>query len=151
MLWPFFPGGIFEARFVAPVVRTREASFHGAVVAGVSSDFASRVVRTDEHGKVGNLSVKLGWRQYVLLGFHLEVSANVGWRREVMRPNTTIDPIDGFQIRLWILPGYEYEFSPRFYANTRAAIGIHVLRTGPLGDQEKRLAAGADLNFGVRF
>lgn len=151
VLWPFFPGGIFEMRYVAPVLRADEPAFHGAVVAGAYSDFASRVVRTEEHGKVGNLSVKLGWRQYFVHGLHLEISANAGWRREVMRPNTTVDPIDGFQIRLWFLPGIEYDFSPRFYVNARGAVGLHILRTGPLGEQEKKVVVGGDLNFGVRF
>jgi hypothetical protein len=150
VLWPFFPGGISELRFLVPVVRPHEDTMRGAIMVGLYSDFASRVVRDETHGKVANLSGKLGWRQYLIAGLHLEVGVNAGWRHEAMRPPNN-ETFDGFQIRLWTLAGYEHQLSSRFYANVRAALGIHLYRTGPYAEMEKKLAPGADLNLGVRF
>ncbi|HEY5937011.1 MAG TPA: hypothetical protein VIU61_20315 [Kofleriaceae bacterium] len=150
VLWPFFPGGISELRVVVPVVRRDERSFHGALVVGAYSDFASRVVRDDSYGKVANLSGKLGWRQYLIAGLHAEVSANLGWRHEEHRPPDDIT-VDGFQIRLWMLAGYEHALSSRFYVNARGGVGVHVYRSDELAHLEKKLVGGADLNLGVRF
>lgn len=150
VLWPFFPGGITELRFVAPVSRTHEDTLRGAFVAGVYSDFASRVVRDESYGKVANLSAKLGWREYFIAGLHGEATLNAGWRHEAMRPPNN-ETFDGFQVRLWTNLGYEHQFSSRFYANARAALGIHLYRTGPYAELEKKLVPGGDLNLGVRF
>lgn len=144
VLWPFFPGGISEFRVVVPVAAG------GSLVVGAYSDFASRVVRDDSYGKVANLSGKLGWRQSVWRGVHVEASANLGWRHEERRPPNDVT-VDGFQIRLWGLAGYTHDFSPRLYANARAGLGVHIYRSDELGDLEKKLVPGADLNLGVRF
>lgn len=45
----------------------------------------------------------------------------------------------------------QHEFSPRFYANARAGLGIHLYRTDRFASEEKQRVPGADLNFGVRF
>jgi hypothetical protein len=150
VLWPFFPGGITELRFLAPVSRAHEDTMRGAIVVGVYSDFASRVVRDETYGKVSNLSAKLGWREYFVGGLHAEAAVNLGWRHEAMRPPNN-ETFDGFQIRLWTHVGYEHQFSSRFYANARGALGIHIYRTGPYADLEKVLVGGGDLNLGVRF
>ncbi|MBK7399052.1 MAG: hypothetical protein IPJ34_22895 [Myxococcales bacterium] len=154
VLWPFFPGGIFEMRVLVPVVRA-DRDFRGELVLGGYSDFASRVVRNDEYGKVGNLSAKLGWRQFLVSGLHVEVSANIGWRREQNRPpsgaQTFPATIDGFQTRLWFLAGYQHELSPRLYVNARAGLGVHVYRSDAYGGLEKRLVPGGDLNLGFRL
>jgi hypothetical protein len=150
VLWPFFPGGITELRFLLPLVRAHEDTMRGSFVAGVYSDFASRVVRDETHGKVANLSAKIGWRQYFIAGLHAEAAFNIGWRHEAMRPPNN-ETFDGFQIRLWTHVGYEHQISSRFYANLRGALGIHIYRSGPYASLEKKLAPGADLNFGVRF
>lgn len=150
VLWPFFPGGITELRFLAPVSRPHEDTMRGALVVGVHTDFASRVVRDETHGKVAFLAAKLGWREYLISGFHVEATFNIGWRHEAMRPPND-ETFDGFQVRLWTNAGYEHQLSARFYANVRAALGIHVYRTGPYADLEKTFAGGADLNLGVRF
>jgi hypothetical protein len=150
VLWPFFPGGISELRVVVPVLRRDERSFHGGLVVGAYSDFASRVVRDDSYGKVANLSGKLGWRQYLVKGLHVELSANLGWRHEEHRPPDDVT-VDGFQIRLWTLAGYEHALTPRFYVNARGGLGIHVYRSDELAHLEKKLVPGGDLNLGVRF
>jgi hypothetical protein len=150
VLWPFFPGGISELRVIVPVLRRDERAFHGGLVVGAYSDFASRVVRDDSYGKVANLSGKLGWRQYLISGLHVEVSANLGWRHEEHRPPDDVI-VDGFQIRLWTLAGYEHALSPRFYVNARGGLGIHVYRSDELAHLEKKLVPGGDLNLGVRF
>ena len=150
VLWPFFPGGISELRVVVPVLRRDRPSFHGSLVVGTYSDFASRVVRDDSYGKVANLSGKLGWRQYFVSGVHAELSANLGWRHEEHRPPDDLT-VDGFQVRLWTLAGYEHALSERFYVNARGGVGFHIYRSDELAHLEKKLVGGGDLNLGVRF
>jgi hypothetical protein len=150
VLWPFFPGGISELRLMVPVVRTDRADFRGELVLGAYSDFATRVVRHSDAGKVAALAGKLGWRQFLVSGLHVEVSANLGWRHESERPPDGVT-IDGFAIRLWMLAGYQHEFSRVFYGNVRGGLGVHVYRSDAYASLERKLAPGADLNLGVRF
>lgn len=150
VLWPFFPGGIGELRLMVPVVRTDERDFRGELVLGVYSDYASRIVRDDSHGKVANISGKIGWRQFFVYGLHAEVSANMGWRHESMRPPNNLT-IDGFQIRVWTLAGYQHEFSRTIYANARAGVGLHAYRSDEYAYLEKKVAVGGDMNLGIRF
>jgi hypothetical protein len=155
VLWPFFPGGIFELRLMVPVLETDRRDWRGEVVIGAYSDFASRIIRGDESGKVVNLSAKLGYRQFFVYGLHVEVTANVGWRHESDRPpaGTQSFPanIDGFQTRLWTLAGYQHEFSSAFYANARVGMSVNVYRSDAYASLEKVAVPGGDLNLGVRF
>lgn len=149
MLWPFFPGGITELRLMVPVLRPRHDDFRGELVVGTYADFASRVVRDEGDGKVRTLAAKLGFRQFFVAGTHLEISANFGWRNEVERPDGA--SYHAFHTRVWFLGGYQHDFSPRFYGNARAALGVHVYRSDRFAAEEKKLVPGADLNLGVRF
>ncbi len=150
LLWPFFPGGITELRLMIPLLRADAPTFHGELVTGAYSDFANRIVRGDEHGKVSNFSGKIGWRQFFVYGLHAEVSANLGWRHEEHRPpdDTTVD---GFQIRLWTLAGYQHDFTRSVYANARLGLGVHLYRSDRLASEEKKLVPGGDINLGFRF
>lgn len=149
VLWPFFPGGITELRLLVPVLRPRDDDFRGELVVGTYADFASRVVRDEGDGKVRTLAAKLGYRQFFVHGTHLEVSANLGWRNEVQRPDGA--SYDAFHARVWLLGGYQHDFSPRFYGNARAALGVHLYRSDRFAAEEKKIVPGADLNLGVRF
>ncbi|MGC4088700.1 MAG: hypothetical protein QM756_12540 [Polyangiaceae bacterium] len=148
-LWPFFPGGITELRLLVPVVNSGRRDFRGELVFGTYADFASRVIRDEQDGKVRNLSGKLGFRQFLVYGLHVEVSANLGWRNETERPDG--NSYDAFHARLWFLGGYQHEFSRVFYANARAALGVHLYRSDRFASEERKLVPGADLNLGVRF
>jgi hypothetical protein len=154
VLWPFVPG-IFEARLMLPVWRASERDWRGELVTGAYADDASWLVRGDESGKVRNLSGKLGYRQFFVYGLHAEVSANIGWRHESDRPpsGTTVYPptIDGFQTRLWVLAGYQYELSRALYVNARGGISINVYRSDAYAYLEKPVVPGGDVNVGVRF
>jgi hypothetical protein len=150
VLWPFFPGGIAEFRVLVPVVRADHRDFRGELVLGGHSDFASRVIRDDAYGKVAFLAGKVGYRQFFVYGLHVEVSANVGWRHEEHRPPNDAT-VDGFQTRLWLLAGYQHEFSRTIYANVRGGPGIHIYRSDELAHLERKLTGGMDLNVGVRF
>lgn len=150
VLWPFFPGGITELRGLVPLVRTDKRDFRGELVVGVYSDFASHVIRDETHGKVANYSGKLGWRQFLVHGLHVEVGANAGWRHETQRPPDNVT-IDAFQVRLWTLAGYQHEISRVLYVNARGGVGIHVYRSDEYAHLERKLAPGGDVNFGVRF
>lgn len=149
VLWPFFPGGITEFRVLVPVLRAQRRDFRGELVLGSYADFASRVVRDEADGKVRNLSGKVGFRQFLVYGTHLELSANLGWRNETARPDG--ESYDAFHARLWALAGYQHEFSRQVYANARAALGVHLYRSDRFASEERKLAPGADLNLGVRF
>lgn len=87
VLWPFFPGGITEMRLLLPVLNAAREDYRGELVLGTYSDFASRVIRDENDGKVRTLAGKVGSRQFFVHGIHVEASANIGWRNETERPD----------------------------------------------------------------
>jgi hypothetical protein len=148
VLWPFFPGGVSEMKLILPAVRRAERDWHGDLVLGLHSDFAARVVRpSDEYGRVSILAAKLGYRQFLRWGLHLEACVNAGWRHE---ENNVWDgtTIDGFNARLWLLAGYQHDLGSRAYFNIRGGVGPHLVRTGPFADKERKLTGGGDVNLG---
>lgn len=149
VLWPFFPGGISEFRLMLPVLASDQEDFRGELVLGTYADFAHRVVRKPGAAKTGVLAAKLGYRQFLISGIHVEATANIGWRRETERADgVTFDALQG---RLWLMAGWQWELSRAFYFNTRAGFGTHLFRTDRFADEERIFVAGADLNLGVRF
>lgn len=149
VLWPFFPGGISEFRLMVPVLERDREDFRGELVLGTYADFAHRVVRKPGAAKTGVLAAKLGYRQFLISGIHLEATANIGWRRETERADgATFDALQG---RLWLMAGWQWELSRAFYFNTRGGFGTHLFRTDRFADEERIFVAGADLNLGVRF
>jgi hypothetical protein len=154
VLWPFVPG-VFEVRVMIPVLRPDRQDWRGEIVTGAYADYANWVVRGDDSGKVRNLSGKLGYRQFLVEGLHVEVSANLGWRHEEHRPSSgsTVFPpdIDGFQTRLWLYAGYQLDFSRSVYANVRGALGVNLWRSDAYAYLEKEITGGADVNIGFRF
>lgn len=150
VLWPFFPGGLVDLKVMVPVLRRDRLQFRGELVLGLHSDFGWRNVRETDAGKVAILALKLGYRQFFVYGLHLDVTINAGWRHEEGNPFDGTD-LDGFVGRLWLMGGYQHEFTRRIYANLRAGVGISVWRTDRFGDRERLLAPAADLNLGVRF
>jgi hypothetical protein len=149
VLWPIFPGGISELRLMIPVLNSDRQDFRGELVVGTYADFAHRVVRKADAAKTGVLAAKLGYRQFLWSGTHLEASINAGWRRETQRADG--EQIDALQARLWLLAGYQYDFDRRFYANARGGGGFHLYRSDRFASEERFFVAGADLNLGVRF
>lgn len=149
VLWPFFPGGISELRLLVPVLNADRRDLRGELVFGTYADFAHRVIRKPEAAKTGVLAAKFGYRQFLWWGLHLELSANVGWRHESQRSDG--DTVDALQARGWLLFGYQHEFNPRFYANLRGGLGLHLYRSDRHAAEERTWAGGADLNLGVRF
>lgn len=149
VIWPFFPGGMSDFLVLVPVLPTASGEASGLVV-GAFSDFAWRSVRKDDAGRVAILGASLGWRQFVLGGWHLEALLHAGWRHEENNPWDG-EVIHSFQGRLWTWAGYQRSLSPRFYVNLRAGVGIHAFRTDRFADKERMLAPAADGNFGVRF
>jgi hypothetical protein len=148
VLWPFFPGGVSELKLILPAVRRTERDWRGDLVLGLHSDFATRIVRpSDQYGRVSILSAKLGYRQFLRWGLHLEATVNAGWRHE---ENNVWDgtTIDGFNARLWLMAGYQHDLGSRAYFNIRGGIGPHLVRTGPFADKERKLTGGGDVNLG---
>jgi hypothetical protein len=149
VLWPFFPGGLTELKVLVPVVRADRLG--GDLVLGLHSDFATRFVRPDErYGKVAILAAKVGYRQFLLSGLHLEATVNAGWRHET---HNVWDggTLDAFSARLWLMGGYQHELGSRVYANARAGAGVHLLRTDRFAAKERKLVPAADVNVGFRF
>lgn len=153
VLWPFFPGGISDVKVLAPAVRADQDVLRGEVVAGLHSDFSwgplTRPV--DRYGKVSSLGVKLGWRQFAAYGWHVELSADTGWRHE---EGNVYDgaTLDSLTCRAWVLGGWQADFSRRVYTNVRGGVGVNVFRVGdPYADTERPLAPGGDVNLGIRF
>lgn len=144
LLWPFFPGGISDFKFVLPTAQ------RGELLLGLHSDFAWRGARAKEAGKVATLAGKVGYRQFLIDGVHLDASVNLGWRQERDNPydGTTLNAFTG---RFWGFAGYQLELSEDWYANTRAGIGVHLWRTDKFGNKEREFVPAGDLNVGVRF
>lgn len=151
VLWPFFPGGIVDLKLAVPALLPDEGHFRGELIVGLHSDFAWRVVRPpEEYGSVAFVALKLGWRQFVGYGFHVDVTLNAGWRHEVDNPRDGA-VIHSFQGRLWVFAGYQHEFTRQFYANIRGGIGLHMWRTDRFANEERFLTGGGDINLGFRL
>jgi len=152
VLWPFFPGGLAELKVLAPLVRGDKRDWRGELVAGLHSDYGwGPVTRpADSYGKVFLLAAKLGWRQFLAYGFHVDVTLNAGWRHEEgnVHDGTTVN---GFVGRLWAFGGWQYEFNERVYANVRGGVGVHLWRSDHLGYTERRFVPAGDINLGIRF
>lgn len=150
VLWPFFPGGLAEMKVLVPIVNADRDTFRGELVTGLYSDFAWRIVREGNYGKVAILAAKIGYRQFIAYGFHVEVTANLGWRQERDNPydHTTLN---GFTGRLWPMAGWQVDLVPSIYLNIRGGPGIHLFRTDRYADKERVLTGGADVNLGFRF
>ncbi|MET0592973.1 MAG: hypothetical protein ABW133_09755 [Polyangiaceae bacterium] len=152
VLWPFFPGGIVDLKGLFPVVRSDRRDFRGEIIAGVHSDFGwgpvSRPV--DKYGKVSILAAKVGYRQFLVYGTHLDVSVNLGWRHEEENIYDG-ERLDAFIGRLWMFAGYQHELSTRVYVNIRGGGGLHLFRTDRYADTERKFAPAGDVNLGVRF
>jgi len=152
VLWPFFPGGLVDLKTLVPVVRTDRADFRGELIVGLHSDFSwgpvSRPV--DKYGKVSILGSKVGYRQFLLAGIHVDISVNLGWRHEEKNIRDG-GRLDGFVGRAWLFAGYQHEFSPKLYANVRGGGGLHLFRTDRFGDTERVFVPAGDVNLGVRF
>ena len=152
VLWPFFPGGLVDLKALVPVARTDRADFRGELIVGLHSDFSwgpvSRPV--DKYGKVSILGAKVGYRQFLLAGLHLDISVNLGWRHE---EKNIYDGgrLDGFIGRSWLFAGYQHEFTRKLYANIRGGGGLHLFRTDRFGDTERIFVPAGDVNVGVRF
>jgi hypothetical protein len=152
VLWPFFPGGIVDLKVLTPIVRSDRRDFRGELITGLHSDYSwgpvSRPV--DKYGKVAILAAKVGYRQFLVSGLHVEASVNLGWRHEVenIYDGGTLDAFIG---RAWFFAGYQHEFTHSVYANVRGGGGLHLFRTDRYGDTERVFAPGGDVNFGMRF
>lgn len=143
VLWPFFPGGFTDFKFMLPTFARGEAIF------GLHSDFSWRA-REKEAGKVAVLAAKLGYRQFIFDGIHLDASVNVGWRQERDNPydGTTLN---GFVGRFWGFGGYQYDLSDQWYVNARGGMGIHLWRSDKFNAKEREFIPAGDINVGVRF
>lgn len=152
-LWPIFPGGISEFKYLIPVGKNSSSNSNtgGKLILGLYSDYASKVVRNDDYGKVVLLAFKLGYRHYLMSGWHAEIANNLGWRQEKNRPGAGTPVIEGWSSRLWVMAGYEQNLTSIFYINYRLGAGVHLYRSDEYADTEKKLVVGGDINLGVRF
>lgn len=141
VLWPFI--GISELKLVIPVVH--DPQWRGSLIVGTYLDYAQFV----RSGRAFIIAALPGYRQFVFHGLHVELAASIGVRHETMHPPDGAT-LDDFYIRAWPGIGYEYDITPRFFANARARVGVLVYRQSHQ-DEEKKLAPAGDLNLGVRF
>lgn len=150
VLWPFFPGGITELKVMLPIVNTDTKDWRGELLLGTYADYAWRVVRDSDAGKVSYYAAKIGYRQFLVSGWHLEAVTNLGWRHEEQNPHNGTD-LDGFAGRLFLWGGWQTDLSESVYANARAGAGIHLFRTDRFARFEEKLVPAVDLNLGFRF
>lgn len=148
LLWPIFPGGISEFRYLMPLAETMDA---GDLVLGVYSDFANQVVRDQTYGKVALYAVKFGYRLSFMKNWQWESVMNIGYRKETDRPNTIDNRIEGASVRWWNLVGYQFNLNENYYINSRLGLGSHVYRSDDYASTEKKNVLGLDLNLGFRF
>lgn len=152
VLWPFFPGGWVDLKTLVPVVRGDQRDFRGELELGLYSDYSwgpiSRPIA--DYGKVFSIGAKVGWRQFIVYGLHVDVSLNLGWRHEEqnVRDGTTLN---GFVGRLWAMAGYQYDLTSRVYLNVRGGVGVHLFRTDVYGSTERKIIPSGDVNLGIRF
>lgn len=144
--------GIFDMKLLLPVVRAGERDFRGELIFGAYSDYSWGPLSrpADEYGKVLLLAGRIGYRQNLVHGLHVEASTYLGWRHEEENVHDG-STVDGFVGRLWLYGGWQRDLSPRFYANVRGGLGIHLFRTDHLGHKEKELVPAGDIGLGVRF
>jgi hypothetical protein len=150
VLWPIFPGGIVDLKAIVPILLPDRGNGRGELVAGLHSDFGWRSVREDNAGNVAFLGLKIGWRQFLVYGLHVDVTANLGWRHQEHNPWDN-ETIHSFQGRFWAFAGYQHELTRQVYLNARGGIGVHLFRTDRFADREKILVPAGDLNLGIRF
>jgi hypothetical protein len=141
VLWPVI--GISELKVLVPV--TDPGPWHGEVIVGSYLDYA-QVVRS---GRAFIIAAQPGYRQFLGGGFHVELTATMGIRHEANHPGDGAT-LNDIYVRAWPTVGYQYDFTPRFYANARALAGILVYRETHQSE-EKKLAPAGDVNVGVRF
>lgn len=151
VMWPLFPGGIVDLAVVTPLARRDRSTFRGELITGLHSDFGWRSVRESDAGNVAFLAAKLGWRQFLAWGLHVDAVVNLGWRHQENNPWDG-ETIHAFQGRLWAFGGYQHEFTRRFYASARGGLGVHLFRTDRFASRTgNRVAPAADVYIGFRF
>lgn len=144
--------GIFDMKLLLPVMRVGQRDFRGELLLGAYSDYSWGPLSrpADDYGKVLILAGRIGYRQHLVRGLHLEASTYLGWRHEEENVHDG-STVDGFVGRLWLYGGWQRDLSPRFYVNVRGGLGIHLFRTDHLGHKERVLVPAGDLGFGARF
>ncbi|MES2802472.1 MAG: hypothetical protein V4654_08280 [Bdellovibrionota bacterium] len=151
IIWPFIPGGITELRYITPMMTEKGEVPSTFWVLGLYSDYASKIIRDSSYGKVSAYAFKIGMKQFINKEWHYEVSANIGWREEINRPNVPDKKIIGAAVRAWALFGYQHQISNIFYSNIRAGLSQHLYRSDKYSHLEKKTVPGFDVNLGVVF
>src|SRR5438093_630228 len=106
-------------------VRTAASGISVRLVAALSNAETFAAVRTafnqslrTEEGDAHGLYGKLGYRQFVWRGLHLEANADIGWDH-LARGAMDGRSADGLAVVVWGLAGYQQPIGRRFYVNAR--------------------------------
>jgi hypothetical protein len=145
VLWPFFPGGMFDARVLLPGVTAG-----GLVVVGARSDY-NQSLRSDE-GQAFELYAQLGYRQFVWRGLHAELITETGLDHlahgvGAMSAHTA----NALAFVVWGFAGYQQPLTDRFYVNVRAGAGYMAYHSDPWPGIVRGPVPAADVNLGVEF
>lgn len=145
VLWPFYPGGMFDARVTLPGLTST-----GLVVLGARSDY-NQSLRDDE-GQSFQLYAKLGYRQFFTRGLHAEIVTETGWDHLAHGPGAMFDRSeDGLAVVLWAFAGYQRPLGDRFYANARVGTGYMAYHSNEWPGIVRGPVPAADINLGVTF
>jgi hypothetical protein len=151
VLFPFL--GLEDLRLMVPVLRAGRRDWRGELVFGVSTDYAfgplSRPV--EDYGKVFVLTGRVGYRQFLWNGFHVEVALNLGWRHEAYNLHDGAPTLDGGYGRAWFFAGYQLDLTSNVYVNLRGDAGLLLFRTDRFAAFEKKVIPAGEINIGVRL
>ena len=152
VLLPFV--GISDLKVLLPARNQKSGKmFENAWVLGIYADYGwGNLTRAaDKYGKVRFIGIKVGWRQFLWKGLHVDATVNMGKRHE---ENNIYDgtTLNSFTSRGWVFSGWQGNINPRMYYNVRAGLGINIIRTGDrYASTEREFAPALDINLGFRL
>jgi hypothetical protein len=123
LLWPFFPGSLFQLRAVLPVA----FEGRGQLLLGAQG----HVPHTrSEEGRFSTLAAHLGFRTYLWKGLHVDAMTNLGVGR--LR-GSVVDgkDYDSFDAELLACAGWRFEAGPVYALVQPLGMGAVVYRSNP--------------------
>jgi hypothetical protein len=123
LLWPFFPGSLFQLRAAIPVA----FEGRGQLLLGAQGHIPHT---RSEEGRFSTLAAHLGFRTYLWKGLHVDAMTNLGIGR--LR-GSVVDgkDYDSFDAELLACAGWRFEAGPVYALLQPLGIGAVVYRSNP--------------------
>lgn len=123
VLWPFFPGNLFQLRATVPVA----FEGRGQLLLGVQGHVPHS---RSEEGRFSSLAAHIGFRAYLWKGLHVDAMTNLGVGR---LEGSVVDGRDysSFDVELLATAGWRFEVGPAYALVQPLGIGAVVYRSNP--------------------